>query len=107
VISQGAGGAEDGVQAGRPTGCRQRSTDQESDMTTLAQHRSTVTAPFVAVALAISVLGGIVGGAVAVTIPSVIEARAADDQAQAEAAKWQKYGQEWETRYRQMYPIVN
>jgi membrane protein YqaA with SNARE-associated domain len=76
-------------------------------MTTLAQHRSTVTAPFVAVALAISVLGGIVGGAVAVTIPSVIEARAADDRTQAETAKWQKYGQEWEARYRQMYPTLD
>ena len=52
-------------------------------------------------------LGGIVGGAVAVAVPTVIQARADDDAAQAaEKAKWQKYGQDWETRYRQMYPII-
>ena len=76
-------------------------------MTSLAQHRSPITAPLVGVALAISLFSGIVGGAVAIAVPGVIQARAADEQAQAFEAKWQKYGQEWEARYRQMYPVLN
>ena len=52
------------------------------------------------------VLGGIVGGAVAIAVPAVIEARADGEAAQAaERAKWLTHGQEWEARYRQMYPI--
>lgn len=52
-------------------------------------------------------LDGIAGGAVAVAVPAVIQARADDQAAQAaENAKWLKYGQEWENRYRQMYPII-
>ena len=44
---------------------------------------------------------------VAVTAPAVIQARADEDAAQAaENAKWLKYGQEWEKRYRQMYPVI-
>ena len=56
--------------------------------------------------LAVALFGGIAGGAVALTVPAIIEARAAEEAAQAaERAKWLKYGQEWEARYRQMYPI--
>lgn len=52
-------------------------------------------------------LDGIAGGAVAVAVPAVIQARADDQAAQAaENAKWLKYGQERENRYRQMYPII-
>ena len=76
-------------------------------MTTLAQRRTTVATPFVGLALAASLLGGIAGGAVAIAVPAVIQARADDDAAQAaERAKWLQYGQEWERRYRQMYPII-
>jgi hypothetical protein len=46
-------------------------------MTSLAQHRSPITAPLVGVALAISLFSGIVGGAVAIAVPGVIQARAA------------------------------
>jgi hypothetical protein len=77
-------------------------------MTTIAQRRPTVAAPSIALALAASLLGGIAGGAVAIGVPAVIAARADDDAAQAaERAKWLQYGQEWERRYRQMYPIVD
>jgi hypothetical protein len=76
-------------------------------MTTIAQRRTTVASPVVGLALAASLLGGLAGGAVAVAVPSVIQARADQDAAQAaERAKWLKYGQEWERRYRQMYPII-
>jgi hypothetical protein len=76
-------------------------------MTTLAQRRTTLNSPFVGLALAASLVGGIAGGAVAIAVPAVIEARAAEDAAQAaERAKWLQYGQEWERRYRQMYPII-
>lgn len=41
-------------------------------------------------------------------VPAAIQARTADDAAQAaERAKWLQYGQEWEALYRQMYPIVD
>jgi hypothetical protein len=73
-------------------------------MTSLVQQRQTITTPLVGLALAASVLGGIVGGAFAIAVPAVIDART-DAQA-AETAKWQKHGQEWEARYRQMYPII-
>jgi hypothetical protein len=77
-------------------------------MAELVQRRTTVTNPLVGLAIAASLLGGIAGGAVAVAIPAVIQARADDDAAQAaERAKWLQYGQEWEARYRQMYPIVD
>jgi hypothetical protein len=76
-------------------------------MAQLAQRPSTVSTPLIGLALAASLLGGIAGGAVAVAVPTVIQARADDESAQAaEKAKWQQYGQEWETRYRQMYPII-
>ena len=76
-------------------------------MTTIAQRRTTVATPVVGLALAASLLGGIAGGAVAIAVPAVIQARADDDAAQAaERAKWLQYGQEWERRYRQMYPII-
>jgi hypothetical protein len=75
-------------------------------MTTIAQRRTTVVTPALGLALAASLLGGIAGGAVAVAVPAVIQARADQDAAQAaERAKWLQYGQEWERRYRQMYPI--
>ena len=77
-------------------------------MTTIAQRRTTVATPVLGLALAASLLGGIAGGAVAIAVPAVIQAQADDDAAQvAERAKWQKYGQEWERRYRQMYPILD
>jgi hypothetical protein len=77
-------------------------------MTTIAQRRTTVSTPVVGLALAASLLGGIAGGAVAVAVPAVIQARADQDVAQAaERAKWLQYGQEWERRYRQMYPILD
>lgn len=76
-------------------------------MTTIAQRRTTLATPFVGLALAASLLGGIAGGAVAIAVPAVLQARAAEDAAQAaERAKWLQYGQEWERRYRQMYPII-
>jgi membrane protein YqaA with SNARE-associated domain len=84
---------------------RPPSRDQEThDMTTIAQRRSTAAAPFVGLALAASLLGGIAGGAVALAIPAVIQAHAAQA---AERAKWLQYGQDWERRYREMYPIVD
>jgi hypothetical protein len=77
-------------------------------MTGIAQPANTARNPFLGVALAISLLGGIVGGAVAIGVPAVINAQHASDAAKAaELAKWQKYGQEWEARYRQMYPSVD
>ena len=76
-------------------------------MTTIAQRRTTVATPVVGLALAASLLGGIAGGAVAVAVPAVIQARADQDAAQAaERAKWLQSGQEWERRYREMYPII-
>ncbi len=77
-------------------------------MAELVQRRTTTTNPLVGLAIAASLLGGVAGGAVAIAIPAVIQARAADDAAEAaERAKWLQYGQEWEARYRQMYPIVD
>lgn len=77
------------------------------EMTTIAQRRTIVASPAVGLALAASMLGGIAGGAVAVAVPAVIQARADQDAAAAaERAKWLQYGQEWERRYRQMYPIL-
>ena len=55
---------------------------------------------------ALAVVGGIAGGAVALAVPAAIQARAADQAAQAERDKWISYGEEWERRYRQMYPII-
>jgi hypothetical protein len=89
----------------------------------------------VGVALAASMLGGIVGGLVGTGVQTLVE-RAAADQARAvaaEQAKWDAYGKdwerlhreqrsrylsprdqavleaarEWEARQRQMYPISN
>ncbi len=75
-------------------------------MAELVQRRKTISTPGVSLALAVALLGGIAGGAVAITVPAVIQARADEEAAQAaERAKWLKYGQEWEARYRQMYPI--
>jgi hypothetical protein len=77
-------------------------------MAQLVQRRATVSTPLVGLALAASLLGGIAGGAVALTVPAVIQARADEEAAEAaERAKWLKYGQEWEARYRQMYPILD
>ena len=77
-------------------------------MAELVQRRTTVSNPLVGLAIAASLLGGIAGGAVAIAVPAVIQARADDEAAQAaERAKWLKYGQEWEARYRQMYPILD
>jgi hypothetical protein len=74
-------------------------------MTEIAQHRTTIVSPLARIVLAASLLGGIAGGAVAVAVPAVADSRAAAEAAQAaERAKWVKYGQEWESRYRQMYP---
>jgi len=75
-------------------------------MAQLAQRPATTSTPLVGLALAASLLGGIAGGAIAVTVPAVIQARTADDAAQAERVKWINYGEEWERRYRQMYPII-
>ena len=76
-------------------------------MAQVAQRPATISSPLVGLALAASLLGGIAGGAVALTVPAVISARAEQDAAQAaERAKWLKYGEEWEHRYRQMYPII-
>ena len=78
-------------------------------MAQLAQRPSTISTPLVGLALAASLLGGIAGGAVALAVPAAIQARAADQAAQAaqaERVKWISYGEEWERRYRQMYPII-
>jgi|RhiMethySRZTD1v2_1073278.scaffolds.fasta_scaffold196832_2 hypothetical protein len=76
-------------------------------MAQLAHRPSTVSTPLIGLALAASLLGGIAGGAVAVAVPTVIQARPDNDAAQAaDKAKWLKYGGEWEQRYRQMYPII-
>ncbi|HET9082971.1 MAG TPA: hypothetical protein VFN41_01105 [Candidatus Limnocylindrales bacterium] len=75
-------------------------------MAQLARRPTTISTPLVGLALAASLLGGIAGGAVAVAVPAVIQARTADEAAQAEGVKWITYGQEWERRYRQMYPIT-
>jgi hypothetical protein len=76
-------------------------------MAELVQRRTTVTNPLVGLVIAASLFGGIAGGAVAIiTLPAAIQARVDDEAAQAaERAKWLQYGQEWEARYRQMYPI--
>lgn len=75
-------------------------------MAELVQRRTTVTNPVVGLALAASLLGGIAGAAVAIALPAAIQARVDDEAAQAaERTKWLQYGQEWEARYRQMYPI--
>jgi hypothetical protein len=76
-------------------------------VTSIAQPRKSLTAPLVGLALAASVLGGVVGGVVATAVPAVIETRADQEAQAAERAKWLKYGQEWEARYRQMYPIID
>jgi hypothetical protein len=76
-------------------------------MTTLVQQPSRIANPLVGVAFAVSLLGGLAGGAVAVAVPAVIEAREAAERAEAAyREKWLKYGREWEARYRQMYPII-
>jgi hypothetical protein len=75
-------------------------------MAQLTQRPATISSSFVGLALAASLLGGIAGGAIAVTVPAVIQARAADEAAQAERVKWITYGEDWERRYRQMYPII-
>ena len=75
-------------------------------MAQLAQRPATTSTAFIGLALAASLLGGIAGGAIAVTVPAVIQARAADEAAQAERVKWITYGEDWERRYRQMYPII-
>ena len=77
-------------------------------MAELVQQRKTISNPVLGATLAVALLGGIAGGALAIAVPAVIQARADDEAAQAaEHAKWLKYGQEWEARYRQMYPIVD
>ena len=77
-------------------------------MAQLAQRRTTISNPLIGLALAASLLGGVAGGAIAVAVPAVIQARADSEAAAgaAERAKWQKYGEDWESRYRQMYPII-
>jgi hypothetical protein len=76
-------------------------------MAQLAQRPATVSNPVIGLALAASLLGGIAGGAVAIAVPAAIGGRADQDTAQAaERAKWLKYGEDWERRYRQMYPII-
>jgi membrane protein YqaA with SNARE-associated domain len=75
-------------------------------MAQLAQRPATTSTAFIGLALAASLLGGIAGGAIAVTVPAVIQARTADEAAQAERVKWITYGEDWERRYRQMYPFI-
>ena len=75
-------------------------------MAELVQQRKIISNPVVGATLAVALLGGLAGGAVAIAIPAVIQARADDEAAQAAyRQKWLTYGQEWEKRYRQMYPI--
>jgi hypothetical protein len=77
-------------------------------MAELVQQRKTIAAPAVSMTLALALLGGIAGGAVAIAVPAVIEARADGDAARAaEREKWLAYGRDWEARYRQMYPIID
>jgi hypothetical protein len=77
-------------------------------MAELVQQRKTISNPVVGATLAVALLGGLAGGALAIAVPAVIQARADDEAAQAaERAKWLKYGQEWEARYRQMYPTLD
>ena len=75
-------------------------------MAQLAQRPATISTPLVGLALAASLLGGIAGGAVALAVPAAIQARQAAEAAQAERVKWITYGEDWERRYRQMYPII-
>ena len=77
-------------------------------MAELVQRRSTVANPLLGLALVAALIGGITGGAVAIVVPAVIQANADQDGAEAaERTKWLNYGQEWEARYRQMYPILD
>lgn len=77
-------------------------------MAELVQQRKTISNPVVGATLAVALLGGLAGGALAIAVPAVIQARADDEAAQAaERAKWLNYGQEWEARYRQMYPTLD
>ena len=71
-------------------------------MTAIAQPRRASSNPLAGLLLVAALFGGIVGGAVAVVVPSIVDSRA--DAAAAEAALWARYGEAWETRYRQMYP---
>ena len=73
-------------------------------MTELTQVRRKNTAVTIAgVALAASLLGGIVGNRVEAFVQSVIDAQAANAAraAAAEQAKWDAYSSDWERRYRQ------
>ena len=50
-------------------------------MAELVQQRKTITNPVVGATLAVALLGGLAGGAVAIAIPAVIQARADDEAA--------------------------
>ena len=77
-------------------------------MAQLVQQRKTISNPVVGATLAVALLGGLAGGALAIAVPAVIQGRDDEEAAQAaERAKWQKYGQEGEARYRQMYPTLD
>jgi|SRR5688572_16593770 hypothetical protein len=109
---------------------------REPNVTELTQtQRKSPSTALIGVALAASMLGGIVGGLVGTGVQTLVERATADQirAAAAEQAKWDAYGaewerqhreqrgrylsphdqavlksaQEWEARQRQMYPISN
>jgi hypothetical protein len=75
-------------------------------MAQLAQRPATTSTAFIGLALAASLLGGIAGGAIAVSGPDRDPGPHADEAAQADGVKWITYGEDWERRYRRMYPII-
>ena len=76
-------------------------------MAQLVQERKLTAPPLAAVALAASLIGGIVGGTAVMANTTFVDSAAAGAGTVAtgiDDAKWLTYGQEWEARYRQMYP---
>ena len=75
-------------------------------MAELVQQRKTISNPVVSATLAVALLGGLAGGAVAIADPRGHPGpRRRRGRPGRRSPKWLTYGQEWEKRYRQMYPI--
>ena len=101
MISSGAADVEDAFRWGST---KKPTTKGKPDMTSIAQtpRKTSASAPFIAtIALAAAVLGGLAGTAVSTFVDS------AGPQAQALSVhdlQVLKQAQEWEARYRAMYP---
>ena len=83
-----------------------RVRSKEPKVTQLVQNRRLITVPLAGIVLAAALVAAIFAGIAFVAVDAISDARAAEVAAAqaAEDATWLRYGQDWESRYRQISP---